>query len=92
MKKLIATVSAVALGLGLAACDSAKEDAAESQADAMVDSAEAQADALEDQGAITDDQADAMVDKAKAEGDAVEADAEAAAHEGTAAPATTVAR
>lgn len=79
MKKFVATVSAAVLGLGLAACDSGAENAAEQNADAMVDSVEADADAMEDAGVITDDQADAMVDQAEAEGDAMEADAEAQA-------------
>lgn len=80
MKKLVATVSAAALGLTLAACgDSATENVAEQEADMMVDQVEAEADAMEDQNLITDDQADAMVDQAEAEGDMMEADAEAEA-------------
>lgn len=80
MKKLVATASAVVLGLALAACgDSTAENAAEQEADMMVDSVEAEADAMEDADMITDDQADAMVDQAEAEGDMMEADAEAAA-------------
>src|SRR5690606_18321569 len=68
MKKLIAIASAAALGLGLAACDSPAEDAAEEQAEAIED----QADALEDAGAITDAEADVMEEQADRVEDAAE--------------------
>jgi len=70
MKKLIALASATVLGLGLAACDSGAENAAEQNAEVIED----QADALEDSGAITDAQADAMEDQADAIEDSAEGD------------------
>lgn len=65
--------SVAALGLGLAACDSPAEEAAEEQAEAM----EEQADDMEDAGAITDEQADAMEAQADDMEDAAEGDTDA---------------
>ena len=48
MKKLIATASAAAVGLALAACDSPAENAMEDQAEAVEDQAEMEADALDE--------------------------------------------
>ena len=70
MKKIIAMASAAVLGLGLAACDSGAENAAEEQADVVEESMEAEANVLEDQG--MEGQADAMEDQADATGDALE--------------------
>ena len=56
MKKIIAIASAAALGLGVAACDSSSENAAEEQAEAVDDANEAAIDQAEDTGQITDEQ------------------------------------
>ena len=58
MKKIIALASAAVLGLGVAACDSGAENAAEEQAEATGDATEEAIDTAEDAGAITDEQAD----------------------------------
>lgn len=68
MKKIIAFAAAATLGLGVAACDSPQENAAEDTADAMED----RADALEDSGVINDTQEEAMDDRADAVEDAAE--------------------
>lgn len=70
MKKILAFASAAALGLGLAACDSPTEEAAEEEAEAM----EEQADDMEDAGMITDEEADAMEAEADNMEDAAEGD------------------
>ncbi|MCA0909865.1 hypothetical protein [Qipengyuania gaetbuli] len=71
--KAAIVASAAALSLGLAACDSPTEEAAEEQAEAIED----QADAMEDAGAITDEQADAMEAEADNIEDAAEGDTDA---------------
>ncbi len=71
--KATLVASAAALSLGLAACDSPTEEAAEEQAEDM----EAEADAMEDAGTITDEQADAMEAEADNVEDAAEGDADA---------------
>jgi hypothetical protein len=71
--KATLVASAAALSLGLAACDSPAEEAAEEQAEAMED----QADDLEDAGAITDEEADAMEAQADDIEDAAEGDTDA---------------
>ena len=48
MKKIIAIASAAVLGLGVAACDSGAENAAEEQAEAVGDAQEEAIDAAED--------------------------------------------
>ena len=68
--KATLVASAAALSLGLAACDSPAEEAAEEEAEAMED----QADAMEDAGQITDEQADAMEAEADNIEDAAEGD------------------
>ncbi|MXO48818.1 hypothetical protein GRI69_11175 [Erythrobacter vulgaris] len=68
--KATLVASAAALSLGLAACDSPTEEAAEEQAEGM----EAEADAMEDAGTITDEQADAMEAEADNVEDAAEGD------------------
>ena len=64
--KLTIVASAAALSLGVAACDSPAEEAAEDQADAM-----------EDAGEITDEEADAMEAQADDIEDAAEGDTDA---------------
>ena len=71
--KTAMVASVAAMGLGLAACDSPAEEAAEEQAEAIED----QADAMEDAGAITDEQADAMEAQADDIEDAAEGDTDA---------------
>lgn len=73
MKKLLLAAVAVST-LGLAACDSAKENAAEDTADAVREQGEATADAMEDKADTLDTTVDgvdsqaeqAMEDKAQA--------------------------
>ena len=77
MKKIVSVAAAAVLGLSVAACDGANEDAMEETGDEMVDATEAEADALEDSGAITDGEADAMVDEAEATADSMEETGEA---------------
>jgi vacuolar-type H+-ATPase subunit H len=89
MKKLIAMTSAVALGLGLAACDSATENEVEDTAEQQAELVEEEADAMEDAGQITDEQADAMVEQAEEEADAMEEAAEDGTTTGAAADTTT---
>ncbi len=78
MKKIIAIASVAALGLGVAACDSAAENAAEDQAAATEEVIDAQADAMEAaaQGTATEEavenQADAMRESADRAADAAE--------------------
>ena len=72
MKKIVAFASAAALGLGVAACDSAAENEMEDQAEEMEDAADAEIDSMEDSGAITDDQADAMEDAVDEDAEAME--------------------
>jgi hypothetical protein len=67
MKKLVGLASAAALGLGLAACDSAAENAVEEEAEAVEDAAEAQADVIEETAEGT-----AMEEAAEEEAEAVE--------------------
>ena len=77
MKKIIAFASAAALGLGLAACDSPAEEAAEEEAEAMED----YADDMEDPGMITDEEADAIEAEADDIEDAAEGDTDALTEE-----------
>lgn len=73
MKKIVAFASAAALGLGLAACDSPQEEAAEETAEVMED----RGDALEDSGLINDAQEDAIDSRADNVEDAAEGDNDA---------------
>ena len=75
MKKIIAIASAAVLGLGVAACDSGAENAAEEQADVTEEAMEADAGVVEDAG--MEAQSDAMEDQADATGDAMEDQADA---------------
>ena len=77
MKKILAFATAAALGLGVAACDGANEEAMEETGEVNAEIVEDQADTMEDAGMITDTQEDAMVDNAEAEADAMEAQGEA---------------
>lgn len=61
-----ALVSVASLGLALAACDSAAENEAEDNIEAMEDARDDKVDAMEEAGTITEDQADAMDDKTDA--------------------------
>ncbi len=70
MKKLIATASAAALGLALAACDSPAENQMEDQADAVEDQADMRADQLEDAG--MDQQADMVEERGEEKADMME--------------------
>lgn len=88
MKKILAFATAAALGLGVAACDGANEEAMEDAGEANVDAVEEQADAMEDADMITDTQEDAIVDAAEGEADAMEEQGEAI-DEGAMAPAAT---
>ena len=63
MKKIIAIATAAALGLGVAACDSAAENEAEDNIEEMEDNRDAQVNQMENEGMITDDQADQMDDQ-----------------------------
>ena len=65
-------VSAAALSLGLAACDSPAENQAEDNIEATEDARDAKVDQMEESGQITEDQADAMDDQT----DAMEENAE----------------
>lgn len=79
--------SVAAMGLSLAACDSAQENAAEDVGEQNAEIVNDQAEAMDDAGQITDAEADAMTDAAEDQADAMEEQAEAAA-EGDAATAT----
>ena len=68
--KATLVASAAALSLGLAACDSPAEEAAEEDAEAI----EAQADDMEAAGQITDAEADVMEEQADRVEDAAEGD------------------
>jgi hypothetical protein len=68
--KNIALAAVMAMGLGLAACDSKQENAAESQADSVRDSSEAAADAIESQAASTEDAAETKADAVREAGEA----------------------
>jgi uncharacterized protein YcfL len=72
MKKIVAIASAAVLGLGLAACDSGAENAAEEQAEVVGDAQEASIDVAEDAGQITDAEADAALDASEVQEDAAE--------------------
>lgn len=78
MKKLIAVTSAIALGLGLAACDGPKENAMEDAGEQNAEMVNENADAMEDAGTMTDAQSDAMTDTAEDKADAMEEAGEAA--------------
>jgi hypothetical protein len=87
MKKIIALSSALALGLTVAACDGAQENAMEDAGEQNAEVVNEQAEAMEDAGTMTDEQADAVTDQAEDRADAMEEVGEAA-DEGTAPAAT----
>jgi hypothetical protein len=75
MKKLIMLSAVAALGLGVAACDSGAENAAESQAQDVREASEAAADQIESTpggGDVADDKADAVREAGDAKADAME--------------------
>ncbi len=75
MKSIFKTsmvVSVAALGLSLAACDSATENQAEDEIEATEEVAEEQIDLMEETGEVTDEQADMMEENVEAEADAAE--------------------
>jgi hypothetical protein len=74
MKKMIMLATVAALGLGVAACDSGAENAAESQAQDVRESSEAAADKIEagPGGDVADDKADAVREAGDAKADKME--------------------
>ena len=70
--KTALVVSAAAMSLGLAACDSAAENQAEDNIEATEDARDAQVNEMEAAGEITDEQADAMDDQTDAMEEAAE--------------------
>lgn len=78
MKKFIMISSALALGLGVAACDGPKENAMEDAGEQHAEAVNDKAEAMEDAGKITDAQEDAMTKKAEDKADAMEKAGEAA--------------
>jgi len=86
MKKILAFATAAALGLGVAACDGANENAMEDAGEQNAEVVNDQADAMEDAGVINDTQEDALVDAAEDQADAMEEQGEAI--DNGAAPAT----
>ena len=78
MKKLIAISSALALGLGVAACDGPKENAAEDAGEQQAEVVNDQAESAADAGQITDEQAAPATSQAEAKADAMEKQGEAA--------------
>ena len=76
MKSIFKLASVAALGLSIAACDSAAENAAEDDIEEMEDARDNQVDAMEEAGAITEDQADAMDDQTDAMEESMEEEAD----------------
>tara|TARA_A100001391_G_C5014306_1_gene264043 strand:+ start:48 stop:299 length:252 start_codon:yes stop_codon:yes gene_type:complete len=74
--KLTIVASAAALSLGVAACDSPAENAAEENIEEMEDARDNAVDAMEEAGEITEDQADAMDDQTDAMEEAAEEQAD----------------
>ena len=70
--KTAMVASVAALGLSVAACDSAAENQMEDNAEEMEDAADVEIDSMEDAGEITDEQADTMEDAVDAEAEAME--------------------
>lgn len=75
-KKSAAFASIAALGLSLAACDSAAENEAEENIEEMEDARDAQVNEMEAEGMITDEQADAMDDQTDAMEESMEEQAD----------------
>lgn len=78
MKKFLVIGSTLALGLGLAACDGPKENAAENAGEQQAEVVNDQAESAADAGKITDTQADQATSQAEAKADAMEKQGEAA--------------
>ncbi len=72
MKSIFKLASVAALGLSIAACDSAAENEMEDNAEEMEDAADMEIEAMEDAGQITDEQADQMEDAVDEEAEAME--------------------
>ena len=72
-KKSVLLAATAALGLGVAACDSKQENAAEDQADAVRQSSEAAADTMEDKadamGGASEDAMEAKADAVRETGE-----------------------
>ena len=81
MKKSIMILAATLSLATLGACDGAKENAQEDQADAVRENAEVQADALEEKAGATDTKVDGMDSTAE---NKMEADAQAVREKGEA--------
>jgi hypothetical protein len=75
--KHTATLVVAALGLSLAACEGANENAMEDKGEAMAEQTNDQAEAMEDADKITDSQEDAMTAAAEDKADAMEKQGEA---------------
>ena len=78
MKKLITLGSALALGLGVSACDGPKENAAEDAGEQQAEVVNSQAESAADAGQISDAQADQATSQAEDKADAMEKQGEAA--------------
>jgi len=76
MKKLILLTAVAAMGLGVAACDSNKENAVESQAESVREASDAAADTMENSAAtaadVAEDKADSVREAGDAKADAIE--------------------
>ena len=83
MKKIFAIASAAVLGLGVAACDGANENAMEDAGEQQAEAINEEVDAMEDAGTMTDEQSDAITEQAEDTADAMEEQGEAM-DEGTA--------
>lgn len=77
MKKVLTIGSALVLGLGVAACDGPKENAAEDKGEQQAEVVNSQAESAADAGKITDEQADQATSQAEAKADAMEKQGEA---------------
>ena len=78
MKKLLTLGSALVLGLGVAACDGPKENAAEDAGEQQAEVVNSQAESAADAGQISDAQADQATSQAEDKADAMEKQGEAA--------------
>ncbi|GMN13396.1 hypothetical protein MTsPCn7_11720 [Altererythrobacter sp. MTPC7] len=74
--KTAMVASVAALGLSVAACDSAAENQAEENIEEMEDARDAEVNEMEAAGEITDEQADAMDDQTDAMEESMEEEAD----------------
>jgi hypothetical protein len=79
LKKSALLAATVALGLGLSACDSKKENAEETAAQNVREASEAAADAMETDAAMVRETSEAKADKMEDKADAVRATGDAKA-------------